>query len=204
MAKVKICGITNKEDALYACDSGVDALGFIFAESSPRCVTAEVAAEIVAALPPFLSKVGVFVNATTEFIETICAQAGLDIAQLHGDESPQQCAALNMPVIKAFRVNSSFDLNSMTEYPCSAFLLDTFSPNIYGGTGKTFDWHIAIGAKKYGRVILAGGLNPDNIEQAITAVAPYAVDISSGLEKQPGQKDHSKIKQLFDRLRHLK
>jgi len=203
MVKVKICGITNREDAECAVKSGADALGFVFYSESPRAVLPEVAKDIIDSLPPFVSKVGVFVDEPPENVLEISTYTGLDLIQLHGSESPEYCSFYKKNVIKAVRVKELSDLEILNRYKtASAFLLDTYSSESFGGTGQTFNWEIAIEAKKFGNIILAGGLTPDNIEQAVTFVAPYAVDVSSGVEGCiKGKKDHTKIRLFIERAK---
>jgi phosphoribosylanthranilate isomerase len=197
MVKVKICGITNIDDALAAVDYGADALGFVFYHKSPRCVTSEKAREIIGQLPPFISTVGVFANETPEKIKEILEFSGIDILQLHGDEPPDTCYIWHR-VIRALRVRDFADLKPLGVCRVSAFLLDTYSAESYGGTGQTFNWDIAVEAKRFGRIILSGGLNPDNIEKAIRWVRPYAVDVSSGIEEEKGKKDLKKMREFIE------
>ncbi len=196
--RIKICGITNKEDALAAAHLGADALGFIFAPS-PRKISAERAREIIKALPPFIKTVGVFVDEDPERVSTIAAMCGLDVLQLHGSESIDYCSSFDRRVIKAVRLRSRDDLENLSKYVnvVDALLLDTYVPNKLGGTGITFDWKLAVEARRYGRIILAGGLNPENVAAAISMVKPYAVDASSGLEQSPGVKDREKMAQFI-------
>ncbi len=194
--KVKICGMTNLKDVKVAVDSGVDAVGFIFYKKSPRSVTMQVVKEIVLELPPFVDSVGVFVDETAEQINKIADRCNLDRVQLHGDESPAFCKKIHRRVIKAIRVKDIQSLKKLSDYPVSSFLLDTFSEDQYGGTGRVFDWNLAYPAKKYGPIILAGGLTPNNVRQAIQRIQPYGVDVCSGVESQPGIKDHKKM-QIF-------
>lgn len=196
--RIKICGITNKEDALAAAHLGADALGFIFAPS-PRKISAERAREIIKALPPFIKTVGVFVDEDPERVSSIVAMCGLDVLQLHGSESIDYCSSFDRRVIKAVRLRSRDDLENLSKYVnvVDALLLDTYVPNKLGGTGITFDWKLAVEARRYGRIILAGGLNPENVAAAIRMVKPYAVDASSGLEQSPGVKDHEKMAQFI-------
>lgn len=199
MVRAKICGITNREDALCAVNCGADALGFIFYEKSPRYVAPEKAAEIICDLPPFVTPVGVFVNAP--HIDATVKLAGLRAIQLHGDEPPEACLGHEVPVIRTLRVGNEFDALALRSYPVHTFLLDTARAGSYGGTGETFDWAKAREAKNYGRIILSGGLNPDNVREAIEQVAPYAVDTSSGVEAEPGKKDHKKVRNFLTRAK---
>src|ERR1017187_1403847 len=195
--RVKICGITNVEDALISAYLGADALGFVFAKESPRAITPESARSIIDMLPPFIVSVGVFVDYPEDEILSIIERTGIQCIQLHGNESPFEYSKLKIPVIKAFRVNEHFQVETLVRFPAAAYLLDTFVKGKAGGTGKTFDWDIAVAAQGYGRIILAGGLTPENIVDAISKVQPYGVDISSGIESSPGKKDKRKLQQLF-------
>src|SRR6185369_2350332 len=197
MVRIKICGITNLEDALAAVEAGADALGFVFYEKSPRFINPVRAAEIIAKLPPFIQSVGLFVNEETEKINWTADYCGLDLVQLHGDESPEDCLEVNRRVIKAFRVKDCVSIDPLKKYQVAGFLLDTWCPDCYGGTGKTFNWEMAAAARKYGPIILAGGLSPDNIVEAILSVKPYAIDVSSGVESEPGKKDPAKIREII-------
>jgi len=198
--RVKICGITNIEDALAANEAGADALGFIFHRASPRFIEPDAARSIIAQLPPFVSRVGVFVDETVENVSAISRLAGLSAVQLHGTESPDMCRALPSPVIKAFRVQDQNSLSGFEKYHVSAFLLDSYVPDQPGGTGSKFNWDLAVKAKSFGRpIILAGGLTPENITDAITKTTPYAVDVSSGVESSPGRKDHKKLREFISR-----
>jgi phosphoribosylanthranilate isomerase len=204
MVKVKICGITNVEDALASVKHGADALGFVFYPKSPRSVEPETAKSIVKSLPPFVTSVGVFVDEARQKIEEIISYVGLDIIQLHGSEPPEHCN-LHKKAIKAIRVKELPDLEILESYKSAyAFLLDTYSSESFGGTGQTFNWEIAVEAKKFGNIILAGGLTPDNIEQAIKVVTPYGVDVSSGVEGTiKGEKDHAKVKLFIERAKKI-
>jgi phosphoribosylanthranilate isomerase len=193
MTKVKICGITNLEDALFAAEAGADALGFVFYTKSPRYIAPDRAREIVLRLPPFVAKVGVFVNEELDLVKEIMAYCHLDYAQLHGDEPPEQVAALAPRAIKAVRVRSAADVERLSAYRAAAYLLDAYHPTKPGGIGETWDWELAAAAKRYGPIILAGGLKPDNVAAAIGRVHPYAVDVSSGVEAAPGIKDHQMV-----------
>ncbi len=198
--KIKICGITNFEDALAAASYGADALGFIFFKGSPRFIEPVVAKEIISYLPPFVTTVGVFVNEEPPKIRQIMELVGFDILQLHGDELPEVCKICPR-VIKAFRVSTLTDLKSLEKYRTSANLLDTYSPDAFGGTGRTFNWDIAVEAKRYGLVVLSGGLNAENVEQAIKWVSPYAIDVSSGIEQYKGKKDLKKMREFMVRAK---
>jgi phosphoribosylanthranilate isomerase len=197
--KVKICGITNLEDASIAVELGADALGFIFAPS-PRRIAPQTAREIIRAVPPFVKTVGVFVNEAPATIREVMQHCGLDLVQLHGDESPAFCDELMPYTIKALRIKDESSLQTSQPYhgKVRALLLDTYSKEKAGGTGKTFDWNLAIKIKKMGiPIILSGGLGPSNIDLAIHTVRPYAVDVNSGVEKCPGKKSHTLIKALM-------
>ncbi len=200
MVKVKICGITNLEDALTSAEYGADALGFIFYEKSSRYIAPAEAINLIKELPPFITKVGVFVNESIEKVKQIKVLTGIDVVQLHGDETPDMCDVIGNKVIKAFRVSGQRPVVSgqLSKYHVSAYLLDTYREGIRGGTGETFDWNFAVEAKKYGRVILAGGLTPDNVSEAVKKVRPYAVDVASGVEERPGKKDLKKVREFIE------
>ena len=198
--KVKICGMTQLKDALFAVDQGATAVGFIFYNKSPRSVTKKAAREIIAKLPPFVDTVGVFVNETAERVNKVADYCGLDLVQLHGEESPAFCRKINRRVIKAFRIKDLQSFKKLEKYSVSGFLLDTFSENLHGGTGKVFDWNLAHRAKKMGPIILAGGLTSRNICQAIRQVRPYGVDVCSGVEKEPGIKDPEKVRAFLKNI----
>jgi phosphoribosylanthranilate isomerase len=199
--KVKVCGMTQLKDVLYAVKHGADAVGFVFYKKSPRSVSMKTVREIISALPPFVDTVGVFVNETADKVNKTADYCGLDLVQLHGDESPTYCNKINRRVIKAFQVSDLKSVKQLVKYPVSGFLLDTFSEDLHGGTGKVFDWNLAHPAKKIGPVILAGGLTPLNIRQAISQVRPYGVDVSSGVEKSPGIKDPEKVRAFLENMR---
>lgn len=195
MIKIKICGITNKEDALWAVNLKVDALGFIFADS-PRRVEPEIVQKIIELLPPFISSVGVFVNEDRKKVEGIAESCGLTTLQFHGQESPSYCEGFKQKIVKALRIENKDILKKAAQYQdkVDAYLLDTYSPSKYGGTGKTFDWSIAKEIKKFGLpIILSGGLSPENIKEAISEVEPYGIDVSSGVEERPGKKNMEKL-----------
>ena len=202
MVRVKVCGITRLEDALLAVELGVDALGFNFVQGSPRRVEPDQARAICAALPPLLVKVGVFADELPRVMEATALLAGMNCLQLHGDEPPEACATIGLPWYKAFRVRPEFQPEEVTRYAAGTFLLDTFVPDRRGGTGATFDWSIARLASAYGRVILAGGLEAGNVEEAIAVSRPYAVDVNSGVESAPGRKDRRRLAEFMRRLRH--
>jgi phosphoribosylanthranilate isomerase len=199
IVRAKICGITRAEDARVAIEHGAHALGFVFAPSSPRALTRDQAAVLVRSLPPFVSKVGLFVDASRQEILDVATGVGLDTVQLHGDEDPETCAAVQrvVPVVKAFRVRGPETVVQMQAYRgcAAAFLLDAYVPGRHGGTGTRFDWVQAVQAKTLGvPIILAGGLDAGNVAEAIDAVHPFAVDVSSGVESAPGLKDPEKLR----------
>ncbi|PYV38945.1 MAG: phosphoribosylanthranilate isomerase [Acidobacteria bacterium] len=199
MVKVKICGITNLPDAVSAIELGADALGFNLYKKSSRYIEPSQAKPIVEALPPLVSLVGIFVDEySPDRVMKISHAIGISSVQLHGSESPEYVRKLSeLRVIKAFRVDKNFELKQLEVYSANAYLLDAHVPGQLGGTGKAFKWDVAIAAKRHGRVILAGGLTPENIYEAICNVEPYAVDICSGVEIEPGRKDVKKMEALF-------
>ena len=200
MVKIKICGITNLEDALLAAELGADALGFIFFAQSSRKVDPEAARSIIAQLPPFVASVGVFVDETAAVVQELAARVRLDWVQLHGQESPEYCWNLGRRVIKGFRIQDEDSLRLLADYQGAAqsMLLDTYKKGQVGGTGEIFDWHLARKAKKYGHIILAGGLTSENVAQAIATALPVAVDAASGTEAAPGKKDPAKLRAFFE------
>jgi phosphoribosylanthranilate isomerase len=203
--RVKICGITNAEDALTAVDAGADALGFMFYASSPRYMTRKAAGKIIHQLPPFMAKVGVFVNPTAEEVRQAIADCGLDTLQFHGEESPEFCRQFGLKVLKAFRVQGTETLKALPSYSSVAWLLDSFVAGTRGGTGNTFNWDIAAEAVKMGgRVILAGGLTPENVAEAVRKVRPYGLDVSSGVESAPGRKDAAKVRAFIAAAKGVK
>jgi phosphoribosylanthranilate isomerase len=204
MVRVKICGITNVEDARLAADFGASAVGLVFWPRSPRCVTLARAEEIVAALPPLVSAVGVFVNQVDDAAHAV-REIGLSAVQFHGDEPPQSYEAFPVRVIKAIAVREAGARDLVAAVPPAAtVLLDAHDPIQRGGTGRTIDWSIAATIARERPVILSGGLTPANILDAIQAVHPYAVDVSSGVESSPGQKDPARLRALFDALDELR
>ena len=203
---VKICGITDPKDAWIAVDRGAAALGFIFADS-PRQITPHKARDIINAIPPFVKTVGVFVNEDPVVISKVIHYCGLDLVQLHGDESPDLCCELMPYTIKALRIKDESSLRTSRIYhgKVRALLLDTYSKDKAGGSGKTFDWQLAIKIKKLGiPIILAGGLGPSNIDGAISTVRPYAVDVNSGVEERPGKKSHTLMNDLMEKVRRIR
>jgi phosphoribosylanthranilate isomerase len=198
--KIKICGITNIDDAVYCENKGVDALGFIFYEKSKRYVEVDKAAEIIKKLNPFTLKVGVFVNKNAEEINFISKKIGLSIVQLHGDEDENIYKLLNLPVIKAIRIKSEIDIANALNCKANFVLLDKFKENIYGGTGETFDYEI-VPVELWKRVIIAGGIDANNINNILDAnILPAAIDLSSGVEEYPGKKDYKKIDLLMNNI----
>ncbi|MEI7905240.1 MAG: phosphoribosylanthranilate isomerase [Candidatus Firestonebacteria bacterium] len=196
MTKVKICGITNLEDALAAVEYGADALGFVFAKSL-RQISPVQARKIISKLPPFIGKIGVFVNEAPSRVVTIAKDCGLTAVQLHGEELPEFIGTIKpLTIIKTIRVKNKKDISILVAYPeVEAFLLDTFVAGKSGGTGKVFDWELALLAKKLKKpIILSGGLSALNVQKAIKIVSPYSVDVSSGVESKPGKKDHKKLR----------
>ena len=201
MIPTKICGITNLSDAQAAAVHGASAIGFIFYEKSSRAISIEDAKFISRHLSNDISKVGVFVNHDKAFIEEAIRSVSLNIIQLHGDETPGFCNQFDVPVLKALRIKDKASLSVMDQYNVAGFLLDTFSTKQYGGTGETFDWSL-LNDKLETPIILSGGLNPDNILDAIDSVNPAAIDVNSGVELSPGKKDHQKINLLFENLKN--
>ncbi|MDE3135611.1 MAG: phosphoribosylanthranilate isomerase [Acidobacteriota bacterium] len=205
--RVKICGITSAADARMAVDAGADALGFNFYRPSPRYIEPDAAARIIARLPKRVVKVGVFVDESAPRVREIADAVGLDVVQLHGHERPFRVRHVSQsrPVIKAFRVRPGFPPARLARYPAAAaFLLDGYRPGLQGGTGMRFDWSLAKRAARYGAIILAGGLRPENVVEAISRVRPYAIDICSGVESRPGKKDPAKLRELMRQVRRMK
>jgi phosphoribosylanthranilate isomerase len=203
MTQIKICGITRIEDALCAAESGADAVGFIFHKASPRYIAPKRAQEIIAALPAELVTVGVFVNRDAEEVARTVDMCGLDLIQLHGDESPEYCRRFPPErVLKAVFLRAPEELPALDAYEVRAFLVDTRDAGRYGGTGKRADWELATRLGKSHPLILAGGLGIGNIGEALSAVAPRAVDINSGCERTPGIKDHHRMKRIIGLIRN--
>jgi len=193
--RIKVCGITRVEDAIAAAALGVDALGFVFWPGSPRCITPRAAAAITAALPPFVAKVGVFVNQSPAEIRAFAGEAGLDAVQLHGDEPAELWARVPGRCIKAVAVGPGFDAAGLADWPPAIWpLLDACDPARRGGTGREIDWGLAARAARIRPVILAGGLSPSNVGLAVSRVRPFALDVSSGVEREPGIKDPEKLR----------
>jgi len=204
MMKIKICGLTNKDDALNAIALNVDALGFIFYEHSPRYISPEKVETFVLDLPPFINTIGVFVNATPDYINSVVKRCKLNGIQLHGSEPPEFCTQFSLPTIKAIPVREHSDITAIPKYKgcVNGILLDTKAENVHGGTGKTFDWGLALEAKEYDTpLILSGGINANNIEKALKMVGPYGIDICSGVEKEPGIKDYNKMQELIGAIK---
>jgi len=198
--RVKICGITNPDDALQCVEAGAHALGFIFYHGSPRNINPEVAAEIIGQLPPYVTPVGVFVNETRSRIEEIIRDTRIRIIQFSGEEPPDQCTGYRAKVWKAFRFRPGESVDHVREYSIAAAVADGYRENQYGGTGTLADPETAIALKQFHPVVLAGGLNPSNILTAARRVQPFAVDINSGVESSPGRKDPAKLAALFEAL----
>jgi phosphoribosylanthranilate isomerase len=204
MVRVKICGITNAADALAAIDAGANLIGFNFYLKSPRHITEAEAAKIRPLLPKRVKAVGVFVNRLTADVVTLRKSLKLDVAQLHGDETPETAEeiAQSLPVIKVFHIDSEFSLATLDEYPKAfAFLIDAAHKGQYGGTGHTTDWDVARSAALGHRIILAGGLKVENVAAAVRIVRPYGVDVASGVESEPGKKDHGRLREFIQEVR---
>lgn len=203
MTRIKICGVTDPDDARNAALLGADAIGLNFYDKSPRCVDAAHASRIIDVLPAVVSVIGVFVNhPDPQGLEDLAVSLGLHAVQLHGNETPDYCSMIQkVKVIKAFRVDSNFKVESLRSYGNGMFLLDSGSGVHFGGTGRTFDWNQAYGANAFGWVIVAGGLNPDNVQEAVSRLHPFAVDVSSGVESSPGKKDYEKMRRFIETVR---
>jgi phosphoribosylanthranilate isomerase len=202
--KVKICGLTSVEDALAAIEAGADALGFMFYAPSPRCVTTKQAAGIIRCLPGLVTKVGVFVNPAEDEVRRAISECGIDTLQFHGEEPPEFCRRFGLKALKAFRVQGPEVLTLLSKYADTTWLLDSFVAGTRGGTGNTFNWEIAAQAVKLGgRVVLAGGLTPENVAEAVRVVRPYALDVSSGVESAPGRKDATKVRAFIAAARSV-
>ena len=192
---VKICGITSEADALAAAEAGADAIGLMFYEDSPRQVTLEQAKAISAALPQHVMRVGVFVNAEEAFVHQALTECMLNILQFHGDETPEECSRYPVMTLKAFRVQGEETLAQLEAYPSAGYLLDAYVKDALGGTGATFNWDLAVRAQEFGKpIFLAGGLTPENVAEAVRKVQPFGVDVSSGVEIEPGRKDAEQMR----------
>ncbi len=198
---VKICGITNLEDALAAVEFGADALGFNFFPESPRYIAPEAAKEILAEIPPVVWKVGVFVNESEGRVRDLSLDLQLDYLQFHGIETPAYCEQFSTPYWKAFRLKDAKSLDLMKRYHCEYYLVDAFVENAFGGTGIVGNWDLAREAKKSGAIFLAGGLTPENVTEATQTVRPDGVDVASGVEKAPGKKDLQKLESFIERAK---
>ena len=201
--RIKVCGITGKDDARAAVAAGADGLGFIFVKESPRLVDPDVVRAVTGELPPFVNSIGVFCDEDIEVVEEIINYCHLTLVQLHGSESPEYCKGVSRPVIKSFSVRPETESQELAAYSevASGFLLDTYHKDMAGGTGKVFDWKLVEQIHPPGPVILAGGLNPENVGDAIRLVKPFAVDVNSGVEYQSGRKDTDKLKSFADEVR---
>ncbi|MEW6608284.1 MAG: phosphoribosylanthranilate isomerase [bacterium] len=204
MTRIKVCGITSKTDAFMCIDAGVDILGFVFVGESPRKIAPEEAQRIINDIPSFVITVGIFVNRPENEVVKIADLCKLDRLQLHGEESPQYCASFNRKIIKAFRIRSSDDLTVIPGYKVSGYLVDSYEEERAGGTGRTFEWSLAQEATKFGPIILAGGLTPENVNRAISIVRPYAVDVSTGVEEKdtPGKKNKIKLTEFIRQVQN--
>jgi phosphoribosylanthranilate isomerase len=202
--KIKICGITNADDALAASDAGASALGFMFYEQSPRNVSIETVARIGSRLSPFIMRVGVFVNPEADFVFSAIERCGLSLLQFHGEETPGFCRQFGIMSMKAFRIKDAESLRIIPSYQTDAYLLDSYVAGRQGGTGEKFNWDLAIEAKKFGKpIFLAGGLTVQNVAEAVRVVQPFGVDVSSGVEASPGRKDHRKIREFINAARKV-
>jgi phosphoribosylanthranilate isomerase len=203
VTRIKICGITDADDARNAALLGADAIGLNFYEKSPRRIDPSRAARIMESLPAFVSVVGIFVNhPDPQALEDLAVSLGLHAVQLHGNETPDYCSMIQrVKVIKAFRVDPDFKVESLRSYGNGMFLLDSASGAQFGGTGSVFNWDQAYGANAFGWIFLAGGLNAENVSEAISRLHPYAVDVSSGVERSPGRKDYEKMRRFIESVR---
>lgn len=198
MVFVKVCGVTSPEDARVAAGCGADAVGLLFAES-PRRVSVELAGEISAALPPGVARVGVFVDSPASEVLRVAREAGLDYAQLHGDETPETVTEIResgVKVVKALRVRGESSISGMEEYAADLYLLDSWSREARGGTGERFDWSLAGNIRRYDNILISGGITPDNVSEALDLFQPHGVDASSSLERAPGEKDDEQVRRF--------
>jgi phosphoribosylanthranilate isomerase len=205
LMKVKVCGITCLEDAVMALEQGVDALGFNFFPKSPRYIRPQDAHAIIRRLPPFAVPVGLFVNVPeSKHVSETARAAGIQVLQLQGDESPEYCSELaDWPLIKAFRIGDEGVPDNLEAYSVQSILLDAKHGALFGGTGKSFDWNLTRKIRSLHPIILAGGLRPDNVREAIRVVNPYAVDVCSGVESAPGKKDAGKLMEFMNEVRNV-
>jgi len=203
MTKIKICGITNKRDAIAAVELGIDMMGFVFYNGSKRYVEPKIVRDIANELPPFVAKVGVFVDLDKNKVLEIAEECALDMLQFHGDEAPDYCAGFkdSYKVIKAFRIKDRSSLKGINDYNADFYMLDAYSSKEKGGTGENFDWKIVESFEFLKPVILSGGLTPDNVRDAIEKLSPYGVDVSSGVETSPGKKDQDFMKKFVENVR---
>ncbi len=207
MVRIKICGITNEKDALWAVNLGADYIGFNFYKNSPRKISPKLAAQIIGKLPSFTQPVGVFVNEEVKVVKRIAEKCRLNLVQLHGEETLEYCREVQvqsprLKIIKAFRIRDKENLEGMEKYGVDYYLLDSYVPGVEGGTGEIFNWDLAVEAKQFGKpVFLAGGLTPDNVTQAIEKVNPYGVDVASGVERTPRRKDYDLMREFITRIR---
>ena len=199
---IKICGLTSLGQALSCVELGADWLGLNCWRGSSRYITAEKALKIVDGLPESVSTVGVFVNESTDTLESIMRETGMDLAQLHGDETPESCKKITVPWFKAFRVSPDFQPQRIQDYGGETFLLDAYSKTHYGGSGQKIDWELASTVSAMGKLILAGGLAPENVADAVNKVRPWGVDVCSGVESEPGIKDLLKVKEFINNIRN--
>ncbi len=200
--QVKICGLTSVADGLAAAGAGADMIGLMFYDGSPRHVSLATAGEISRALPPFVLRVGVFVNPEPDLVLRAIAECGLNLLQFHGAEDSDFCTQFGVMSLKAIRVRSAESLQTLGDFHTDAFLLDAYSPSGLGGTGEKFNWDLAIEAQKFGKpIFLAGGLTPENVADAVRQVRPFAVDVSSGVESAPGKKDAAKVRAFIAAVR---
>ena len=203
MTRIKLCGITEERDAVEAAHLGVDAVGFVFWKQSPRYVSPREAARIAAKLPPYMARVGVFVNEPASAVMDAAETAGLTTLQFHGDETPEYCRMFVMSWYKAFTSGPAFVPESLSRYACTTYLIDGPAGEQRGGSGRAADWTAAAAARSYGRIILSGGLTAENVAAAIQAVRPYAVDVSSGVEVVPGKKDIDRLEAFVAAVREV-
>ena len=202
--QVKICGVTNVADAVAAAAAGADMIGLMFYEASPRHITVAQAAEISRALPPFVLRVGVFVNPDAAQVTEAIAACGLNLLQFHGDEDSNFCTQFGLMSVKAIRVRDLESLQTLENFNTEAFLLDAYAQSARGGTGEKFSWELALDAQKFGKpIFLAGGLTPENVAGAVKQVQPFAVDVSSGVESAPGKKDAAKVQAFIAAVRGI-